>query len=147
VSEEARRRAAKMPELAQRMREAHIDMGRDDLGGVNFVEFEDQSKANFVKALIVLEEFCKELFSTLTAKARFVAVKKTVRSSIPESACVHVHARTHHPHTTEGTRSACRPLPTCTHIRPCSCKQFTCAHSWLSGFHASLCIQLMLPKD
>jgi hypothetical protein len=81
VSEEARRRAAKMPELAQRMREAHIDMGRDDLGGVNFVEFEDQSKANFVKALIVLEEFCKELFSTLTAKARFVAVKKTVRCS------------------------------------------------------------------
>ena len=79
VSEEARRRAAKMPELAQRMKEAHIDMGRDDLGGVNFVEFEDQSKANFVKALIVLEEFCKELFSTLTAKARFVAVKKTVR--------------------------------------------------------------------
>ena len=126
ISDEAKKRAAKFPDLKERLRDAHLDMAKDDAKAGTFNEFEDQAAApwndhnsqivehsqlqthfsfwryhrvsdfqiddsihvvqsgtNFVKALVVLEEFCKELFSTLTAKARFFAVKKTVPPLAP----------------------------------------------------------------
>jgi hypothetical protein len=78
ISTEGAKRAEKMPDLKDRLRDAHLDMAKDDAAAGTFTEFEDQAGTNFVKALVVLEEFCKELFSTLTAKARFFAVKKTL---------------------------------------------------------------------